>query len=477
MVSAFRSVVLAGLLVTAAWPLAAQSLGETLVSAYRSSPVLEAQRAALRAVDEGVAQALAGRRPRVEASGEASLSDSSDSDLSDRYSAGVDASLTLYDHGRTEAAVDSARAGVEAGRADLMSAEQDVLLDAVTAHIDIRRDARLVMLSESNVSVLQEQVQAARDRFEVGDVTRTDVSLAEARLAAARSELAAAEGQLRLSQDRYAAVVGVPARAVLEPPPLPRLAASLEAAEAIALREHPAIVAARFREQAATYDLDRARRGFGPTATLGGSVSLTRAPTQFSGDETSINAGVSLQGSVPIYSGGTLESAVRQSEALLGQRKAQLQAAARQVRQQVAAGWSNLAVARASIVASQQQIAAAEIAVQGVREEQLLGARTTLDVLDREQELRDAQFQLVSAQRDEVAAAYGLLAAMGLMTADYLNLPVERYDPALNYSRVEPAGVPQRAGADAAAAEVPGRANTGFDGSAVDRIKDRWGFY
>ncbi len=447
-------------LAAAAAPGQAQTLRDTLVQAYRTSPVLEAQRAVLAATNEGIAQVRARRRPQVEGSATAALSDSSVGDSRDSYSVGIDASLLLYDHGRTAAALNAAEAQVGASLADLRAVEQNVLLDAATAFLDIRRDAQLVSLSQSNVDVLGQQVRATQDRFEVGEVTLTDVSLAQARQAAARSTLAASEGQLRLSRDRYQAVVGVPPGALAPPPPAPLMPGTLADAEAISMREHPALAAARLRELAASHDLERARRDFGPSAGVNGSVQYGIGQGQL--DQDVLSAQVGLQATIPIYSGGQLESATRQAEAVLAQRKAQLQSTARSVRQGVAAAWSNIAVAKASITASRQQVEAAEIAVSGVREEASLGARTTLDVLDREQELRDAQFSLVSAQRDEYVAAFSLLSAMGLLSVTHLNLGIAPYDPGMVVSE-SGKNPPTAAGVN------------GFDGSVVDRISDRWG--
>ena len=434
----------------------ADTLSDVLVKAYQLSPTLETARAGLRSTDEGVAQARAAQRPTVSGSASANIaaSDSNNWNLQDNYSLGLNSSLTIFDGGQNAFGVESARNLVSAGRNDLRSAEQGVLLDAVSAYMDVRRDMRFVSLAKNNVMVLSEQVRAARDRFEVGEVTRTDVSLAEARQAQANANLASSQGQLRASSETFRAVVGVAPNNLQPPPPLPNLPATLSQAEQIAVREHPALASARFTEIAAGYDVKRARAAQGPSATLSGGLSYS-ANTGRDGDSTT-GANVGVSGSLPIYQGGRLSSLVRQAEANLARRKSEVQSTARSVRQNTATAWSNLDVARATIVAAKEEIRAAQVAFDGVREEATLGARTTLDVLDREQELRDAQFSLASAERDVYVAGFNLLSAMGLLNVEYLGLGVTPYDPDLNYQRVQNAPYSTKRG------------------STLDRIKGRY---
>lgn len=435
-----------------------ETLTDALIWAYQSSPALETNRAALRAVDEGVVQAYAGKRPQVTVSGSATASHNSSNtarDITDTYSAALNASLVLYDGGATEAAVASARANVAAARANLEAVEQSVLLQAIAAYVDVRRDARFLALAENNVRVITQQVEAAEDRFEVGEVTRTDVSQATARLASARSNLAANRGGLERSNQAYLVAVGRSPGALAPPPALPKLPATLDRAQAISMREHPSVVAAQAAVKAAEHDVERAKAALAPTVSLSGSLSHN-INTQIYG-EGSTSASITLRGEKSLFDGGRNDSLVRQAFAVLDRRKAELMDAARGVKQETALAWSNLEVARASIRAARQQIRAAKIAFDGVTEEAKLGARTTLDVLDAEQEVLNAQSDLAASERDEYVAAYNLVSAMGLLSVDYLGLGVARYDPNVYYQSV--------------AGQVP---QASRQGTALDRISDRW---
>jgi len=442
----------------------AESLADALVKAYQTSPLLDANRAALRGLDESVPQARAQRRPQVgagvSATSESNVIEDPQSQTS-ALQAALNAQLVLYDHGQTAAAIESARNTIAAGRADLKGIEQLVLFDAVTAYVDVLQNQEFVRLANTDIDRLSETLRATRDRFDVGEVTRTDVSQSEARLAESRSTLAATEGALEASRQAYRVAVGtLPSN--LEPaPPLPQLPASLDAATQIGIERNPAIVAAQFAERAAVYDFDRARAAKGPTVSVSGSVGVQRdnRTQDFEGDGVWTGdtfAQVGIEGSVPLYTGGLNDSVVRQAQALLDQRRFELQDEGRAVTQSVADAWTDLDVARASIVARREQAEAARIAAEGVAEEARLGARSTLDVLDAVQEQLQAEAEVVRAMRDEYVAAYGLLQAMGLLTVEHLQLGVTPYEPDVNYRRVQ-----------------NGRPG-GYDTSAVDRIRARW---
>jgi outer membrane protein len=413
----------------------AQTLEQALIGAYEYHPSLSVSRSALRAADESVAQARAGKRPSVTASARAGLTsaDRFDGRVTDTSTISIDGSLPLIDGGSTAAAVAGALANVDRARAALVGTEQTVLLAAVTAYGDVRRDTQFVSLAQNNVRVITSQLQAARDRFEVGEVTRTDVAQARARLAAAQSNLVANEGALARSREAYIAAIGSAPEDLAPPPALPALPATLADAEGVALRTHPSVVAAQELVRVAEADVDRARAASRPTLTATAQIASSGTAQ----DTQTDTATVGLQASVPLYRGGALSSQIRQAQATLDQRNAELQDAGRQVRQNVASAWANLTVARSSIEASRQQITAARVAFEGVREEARLGARTTLEVLDGEQELLNAQSNLVSAERDEYVAVYSLLAAMGLLTVQHLGLEVEQYDPVENFNRVQ----------------------------------------
>ncbi len=437
-------------------PVAAHSLTDALIAAYQNSPVLEVNRAGLRAQDESVPLARSALRPNVslDANGTLAVNSGQPGEITDTWQAGLNASLVLYDSGQTPAAVNSAKAGIMAARAGLKAVEQGVLLSAAVAYLDVRRDMQFVDLSENNVRVLREQVQAVNDRFAVGEVTRTDVSQAEARLAFAQAGLAGSQGGLAISSQNYLAAVGSPPNDLSVPPPIPDLPDVLASAISIAMGEHPSIIGARFAQDSATFDVERSKGRSGPMVSMNGQLGVQTG--DITNHDLVLGANVGLNATIPLYQGGTLESLERQAGAILDQRKFELQSAARGVQQQVAIAWANLGVARASIVASQQQIEAATIAHDGVRVEATFGTRTTLDVLNAEQELLTARSNLVSAQRDEYVAAYNLLAAMGLLTVSHLQLGIPSYDPDVNYNRVQNGPV------------------EGFDGSVLDRITNRW---
>lgn len=413
----------------------ADTLEEALIKAYDYHPSLEVSRAAVRAADEGVPSARAASRPSVTASGSANITsaDRFDGAPADSQSLSITTGVRLFDGGDTANAVEAAIAGVAVARANLVGTEQQVLLNAVTAYGDVRRDTQFVSLARNNVRVISSQLQAARDRFEVGEVTRTVVAQAQARLAAAQSNLVAQEGALARSREAYIAAIGEAPGDLAPPPALPALPGTLAEAEALAMNTHPSIVSAQETLRQTGFNIERARASFRPTLDLSGTLAHNETTT----DRTTDTASLGLSASLPIYRGGALPSSLRRTIAQNEQAKAQLQDSARVVRLNVASAWANLDVSRASITAARQQITAARVAFEGVQEEARLGARTTLDVLDAEQDLLDAQSSLVASQRDEYVAVYSLLAAMGLLTVDHLGLAVDAYDPSVNYDAVQ----------------------------------------
>lgn len=441
-----KASLLAGVAVLALWAgsAEAQTLQESLSSAYTTNPTLQAQRAALRATDEAVPQALSNWRPTV------TLSQSygrSHVDFENNPPARPDITLSpntlqlsasqpLYRGGRTVAATKSAEAAVQAGRATLTNVEQQVLLNVVTAYMDVLRDAAVLELNRNNEQVLGKQQGAAQDRFRVGEITRTDVSQSDARLAGARANRQTAEGTLISSRATFQRVIGqIPAN--LQPPPsiAPRLPANEDAALAIALEENPALIAAMFNEESSRHDIRVASGALLPTLGLSGTLSRS-SETGTTPDLQLDTAQVLATLSVPLYEAGSVYSQTRQRKQINSQRIVQVEETRRQVRQAVTQAWENLQTARANITARNAQIQAAQVALDGVQQEAQVGSRTTLDVLDAEQELLDASVALVRAQRDEFVASYNLLGAIGRLTARNLGLPVELYEPAENYSRV-----------------------------------------
>ena len=414
----------------------ADTLADALAAGYENSGLLEQNRALLRAADEDVAQAVAALMPIINWSAQVGVQDrfSSQRQFSEEVNATIQisAELTLYDGGANQLAIDSQKELVLATRESLISDEQQVLLRIVQAYMAVRRSYEFVNLRDSNTRLITQELRAAQDRFEVGEVTRTDVSLAEARLASARSQLAGEQGGLARALAEYEAAVGRPARALAATGPAP-VAQSIPEAIDLALRQHPAIRQAQHSVAAAELNIARAEAAMIPNVSANATISVDD-------DRNDVERlGLTLTG--PIYQGGRLSSQVRQFMARRDATRSNLLVVGQGVEQSVLNAYSLLEVARASRDASDRQVRAAQAAFDGIREEATLGARTTLDVLNAEQELLDARANLISAMVDETVASYTVLSAMGLLTAEHLGLNVQIYDPAAYYNLVKDAPV------------------------------------
>src|SRR4029077_789034 len=398
-------------------PAHADTLDGALVLAYQNNPTLNAQRASVRATDEGVPQALSGYRPRVTFNGTVgsqytdSTTRSQTLGLGNTYtqlsgnmtpsSLGVTATQTLYNGFQTANRTRQAESQVQAARETLRVAEQTLLLAAVTAYMNLLRDTAILDLQRRNVEVLQEQLRQTRDRFNVGEVTRTDVAQSESRLAAGRSQVLSAEATYKASVATYRQVIGVEPGKLAAGSPVDRFSPStLTAAVGVGTATHPAVTNAQYNVDAALLQVKVAEGALYPTLALQGNVQQSYE-TSLLGLRT-FNAAVIGQLTVPIYQGGAEYSLVRQAKETLGQRRLDLDTARDQVRQNVVQSWGQLDAAKANIEATQAQVQASEIALNGVREEARVGQRTTLDVLNAQQELVNARVALVSAQRDRV---------------------------------------------------------------------------
>ena len=422
----------------------AESLADTLVAAYRHSALIEQNRAVLRAADEDVAAALAELRPIVQwtASHTVDRQEGLQDYITTRStSLQIGAQMLLYDWGRSQLAIDSAKEQVLAARQGLVSVEQDILLDATVAFFDVQQATERVALQQNSVEVLTRVRQAAQDRFDVGEITVTDVAQAEAQLAETYAGLASAEGDLEIAREEYLAATGRFPSDLDPPPPLPRLPASVNDARALGQRNHPLIAQAQRQAAAAELGVAAAAAERNPTFTGNIGAGITRGPqTQLGGDyDTRNSASIGLELNQTIYSGGRLPAAHRRAMALRDQARANLLNVSRQISQQVGESWANIDVARAQIGAIDEQITAAQQAYNGVREEALLGARTTLDVLDAEQSLLEARADKITAQANLQLAHYQLLAAMGRLTVEHLNLGIPTYDPSQYYNAVRDA--------------------------------------
>jgi len=424
----------------AASPAAATTLEEALVQTYRTNPTILAQRAELRAVDEGVSQAASNWRPTVTVTGTISDSEgrvdqgigfSPMSTDATNYGGTVTASQSLFRGFRSINEFRRAQANVRAGRAGLHSVEQGVMLDAISAYHDVIRDIAVVDLRNNNVAVLLRQLEASQDRFDLGDSTRTDVAQSEARLSLARANLTVAEAQRTASEAAYERVVGVTPMALEAPDSLPTLPATEEDAMNQALANNPALRAAIEAEVASRRAVDIAVGTLLPSA----SVTATLRHEEDDDDLETQSDSQTIAGTVtiPLYQSGAEYSAIRAARQTNNADRIRIAETERQIREAVAVAWDALVSTQSVITSSQEQVRANEIAFEGVQQEAQVGSRTTLDVLDAEQELLDSRVSLVRAQRDEQVAAYSLLSAMGELTAEDLGLPVEYYDPARHY--------------------------------------------
>ncbi|MDE4099181.1 MULTISPECIES: TolC family outer membrane protein [Rhodobacterales] len=421
----------------------ADNLSDAMIGAYKTSGLLEQNRALLRATDESVAVAVARLRPIVDFAMTASHRYSrgiSTFGFRDHDTNGLDVGVSmewlLYDGGASRLGQLAAQETVLATRQSLLDIEQQVLFSAVQAYVNVLLQQDTVRLRGNNLRLLREELRAAQDRFEVGEVTRTDVALAESRVAAAQASLTESQGDLLEAKATYIEVVGNPINVVAGQPPLPQRVASLQAAESVAMRNHPSLLARQHSVKAAQHTAASTEKNLGPSVRLRADAGHTY---DLNGNGDSDTSGVSLTLSQRLYAGGGLAAARRADIARLDAEKGALISTQRSVTQSVAAAYVSLEAARASLVSSVERVRAAQVAFEGIREEATLGARTTLDVLQAEQELLGAQTARVQARANQALAAYQLLQAQGLLTAEHLGLAVEIYDPTLYYNLVKDA--------------------------------------
>lgn len=437
-------------------PASAESLLSALARAYDGNPDLNQSRASVRARDEDAPKALAGMRPKASISasvgpqfsnvkipaGRRQLDNgrnfSYDEYLGYPRGATLNVTQTLFDGGATENNVRRAESGVFAARATLRLTEQAILQNSATAYMNVLRDTAVLDLRKNNIAVLEEQLKQTRDRFQVGEVTRTDVAQAEASVAQARSESYAAQAQLKTSVAAYRQFIGNEPKH-LEPgrslePLLPR---SLNEAIAIALAEHPGVTAALHQVDVAELAVKVAESALSPTLSVNAQVSNQYDSFLGSPQSRMFSAGASGQLNVPLYQGGAEYASIRQAKEQLGQARLNADLQRDSVRASVVSSYGLLETAKASIVSGQAAVKAAETALAGVREEAKVGQRTTLDVLNAQQALLNARVQLVLSQRDRVVASYAALGSIGRLSARELKLNVSFYDPTAHFEQVK----------------------------------------
>jgi len=438
---------------------AADTLEWALVQAYQNNPSLNAQRAALRATDENVPQALSGYRPKLSITStdgfgySSTLSNSVNQSVfpnsvsytniakdTGQRGVGATATETLFNGFQTANKTRQAESQVMGARQTLRVTEQQVLLDASTSYMNLLRDQAILDLNRRNVEVLTEQLKQTRDRFNVGEVTRTDVAQAESRLAAGRSALLGAQSNYVTSQANYRRVIGVdPGR--LDPgTPVDRLSPpTLPGAITAGETQSPSVLAAMYGVDIAELAVKISEGALYPNLALTASASRDYQPVYNINRQTLASVLGTL--TIPIYQGGAEYSAIRQSKETVGQQRLNLDVNRDEARETVVASWGQLDAAKAQIEATTAQVNAAEIALNGVREEARVGQRTTLDVLNAQQELVNARVALVTAQHDRVVASYALLAAVGGLSMQHLGLNVLIYDPQVHYQQVRDAWI------------------------------------
>ncbi len=424
-------------------PAHAESLEQALVSTYMTNPTLAAERASLRSADEGVAQAVANWRPTVEFTAEAGA-EQNESSLrtgSERtqqrqpHSYTLDLTQPLFRGGRTLAETSEAENTVLAERARLIATEQTVLVSGATAYLDVYRDEAVLDLNKNNEAVLKRQLEATQDRFQVGEITRTDVHQAEARLARSTSDRIQSEATLEASRAAYQNTVGVaPAGNLVFPPIPPGLPQSKEESIKEAAINNPTVIASQYDERAAIDSIDGVWGELLPTIDFTASAGRNY---DSAGESTRIDTAEALVTmTVPLYQSGSVYSRLRESKQQASEFRLVVDRERRNATEQATRTWENLQAAQARVSSFRTQIQASKIAFEGVEREAAVGSRTVLDVLDAEQELLDARVSFIRAQRDEAVAMFELLAAIGRLTAHNLQLPVDLYDPEVHYQEV-----------------------------------------
>jgi outer membrane protein len=436
------------LLMGTASPLFAETLRDSLNAAYQTNPTLAAARAGQRANDENEPIARSRGLPDVDLNAgftENVKSASNSFTAPARLVTGqLSVGVPVYTGGAVKNAVRAARSRIEAGQSNLRGVESDLFVAVVGAYSDVIRDEAIVGLNRNQVKVLGTNLEATRDRFEVGDLTRTDVAQSEARLSTARSQLESVEAQLISSRERYVQLVGKEPEALVSPPELPNLPASVDAAMATALDHNPDLAAAKKAEEAARFDVASAKASRSPRLQAVANSSYTNflnslgsgiQGLSFSQTQTAVTAG--LQATIPLFQGGGAAAQIRQSQARSGQAMEQLIELERGIVFQIRASYASWRAANAVIVSSEKAVSANTLSLEGVRAENSVGTRSILDILNAEQELLNSQVQLAAAKRNAYVAGFALLAAMGQAEARDLGLDGGAlYDPTSNYNRV-----------------------------------------
>jgi outer membrane protein len=425
-------------------PALADTIEAALVRAYQSNPQLNAQRASVRATDEGVPKALSGYRPKVNltATGGYQYQDiqlspgtAPNHGTTVPRSVGLTVTQTVYNGNQTANTVRAAESQVSAQREGLRLLDQNVLFSAASIYMDYLRDAAIVEVQRSNTRVLEQTLKQTQDRFNVGEVTRTDVAQSEAQLAAGRTQQLTAEANLTTTRSNFRRIIGSEPVNLAPGSPVDRfLPPTLPQAVEIALIENPNVTAAMYGIDVNFLNVKIAEGALLPTITV--QASAQRADEQSLQQFRSFGASAVAQLNVPIYQGGAEYALIRQSKETLAQQRLTLDTTRDQARADLVTAWGQLVAGKAQVSSAQAQVTASEIALNGVREEAKAGQRTTLDVLNAQQALVNARVALVTAQHDRVVASYNVLQRIGRLSPQVLKLPTTVYDPSVHYQQV-----------------------------------------
>lgn len=429
--------------IIAIFPASAETLKQAIAATYRNNPTIAAARAEQRALDETLPQARSLYKPTISGQLDATLQGSANvtsglyrSESTDLYTGTLTLSQPIYNGGATVATIAQAKANISSGQHALSNTTQNILLQAVQAFMSVLRDNAVVHLRERNIEVLRKELQSTRDRFDVGEVTRTDVAQSEARLASAIAQLQSAIATAEGSKATYTQIIGHEPRGLRAPTGISSiLPKSRSDALHKSYAEHPAILSAKNAVEAAEQNVKIQMANIKPSVNFIGSGSKTFNTDGTTTDSESISA--TIRATVPIYAGGANHSLIRQAKQQLSQQKLTRDASIAEVQAAVITAWNNLHASREQITAARSSVRAAEIAQNGVIEEVKVGQRTTLDLLNARQELLDARVNLVTAERDAVISAYSLLSAIGHLSPNRLGLGVQSYDVNENLNKVQ----------------------------------------
>jgi outer membrane protein len=433
---------LAAALATAAPAWSAETIIGALSKSYRNNSTLNSTRAGVRVTDEAVPLAKSGYRPVIRGTSgiQVSRTFTGVGTTLTTGSFGIELNQTIFDGFQTANNVRAAEAQVRAANEGLRNTEQNTLFDAAAAYMDVIRDRQIAALRAGNLEFLSEQVRAANSRFEVGEGTRTDIAQAEAGRQGAVAQMSGARAQVLASSAQYRQVIGEEPGNLSGASPLSKLLPrSLEECFAVALREHPAIIASEHLVDAQGFAVKSAEGALLPNLSAGAGIShgfrSTDPAAVTDGGSTSANIGLSL--SVPIYQGGRASTNVRRNKESLGQARIDVDVNRDRVRQAVAAAWAQYVASQEAVVANRELVNAARLALNGVVEERNVGQRTTLDVLNAQSDVTNAQISLASSERDVVVASYAVLSAIGRLSAKRLALNVELHKPEEHYNAVK----------------------------------------